>query len=56
LSIGGGTGHWVAVLLTGGLWMLAWPSWRVKRYSLAVNEIGKVWRRIPGGDWERADG
>lgn len=55
MSLGGGIGHWVGVLLTGGLWLLGYPTWKAKRYTLAVNEEGRVWRHLPTGQWERAD-
>lgn len=56
VSYGGGVGNLVGVLITGGLWLLLYPAWRERRYILAVNEIGRVWRRSDrSNDWQRVD-
>jgi hypothetical protein len=59
IAYGGGAGNLVAILLTGGLWILAYPLWRQRRYVLAVNERAQVWRRhvndIRADAWERVD-
>ncbi len=56
IAYGGGVGHWIFVLLTAGLWLLAYPWWHERRYVLSVNEIGRVWRRFWTDEkWERVD-
>lgn len=58
VAYGGSIGNWIGVLLTAGVWLLFYPGWKERRYVLAVNEAGRVWRRYANKDdapWERVD-
>lgn len=56
VAYGGSVGNWIAVLLTGGIWLLFYGGWKERRYVLAVNPAGRVWRRHADDEqWERVD-
>ena len=56
VTYGGGAVHLVIALITAGVWLLLYPLWRERRYIIAVNESGRVWRRSLRDDkWERID-